>query len=248
MALRFNPPPNWPDPPAGWIPPPGWQPDPSWGPVPEGHRLWRDDRQGGGIHRLTWVLALIAQGSVAAMTFLMGLQWGGWTYTVALLQAGLAAGVILWLQSRWRWWLSVIPVVSAAVTVGLLILYSESDAADSLARESAPLEVVVGHVDDDSCVLNRNEVGAGSHDVVVIAESGPATVRILTGSGDVVFERAALPASDSSEEGGVLEVPAGEDGGEAVRLDPGDYLIECESAGGVSSAKLHVVPARPGFN
>jgi len=114
--------------------------------------------------------------------------------------------------------------------------------------EWAPLEVVVGHVDDDSCVLNRNEVGAGSHDVSVIAESGPATVRIVTGSGDVVFERAALPASDSSSEDGALEVPAGEDGGEAVRLDTGDYLIECATAGGVSSAKLHVVPARPGFD
>ncbi len=43
MALRFNPPPNWPSPPEGFEPPPGWQPDPAWGPAPEGWQLWVDD-------------------------------------------------------------------------------------------------------------------------------------------------------------------------------------------------------------
>lgn len=43
MALRFNPPPNWPAPPEGFVPPAGWQPDPAWGPVPEGWQLWVDD-------------------------------------------------------------------------------------------------------------------------------------------------------------------------------------------------------------
>src|SRR5579863_10003128 len=37
MAMRFNPPPNWPPPPAGW------QPDPSWPPEPPGWQLWVDD-------------------------------------------------------------------------------------------------------------------------------------------------------------------------------------------------------------
>jgi len=40
MSLRYNPPPNWPPPPADWTPPPGWRPDPSWGPPPPGWRLW----------------------------------------------------------------------------------------------------------------------------------------------------------------------------------------------------------------
>ncbi len=40
MSMRFNPPPNWPVPPAGWTPPPGWRPDPSWGPAPPGWQLW----------------------------------------------------------------------------------------------------------------------------------------------------------------------------------------------------------------
>lgn len=43
MALRFNPPPNWPAPPEGFVPPPGWQPDPAWGPAPEGWQLWVED-------------------------------------------------------------------------------------------------------------------------------------------------------------------------------------------------------------
>lgn len=41
--MRFNPPPNWPAPPAGWTPPPGWLPDPSWGPPPEGWLIWTND-------------------------------------------------------------------------------------------------------------------------------------------------------------------------------------------------------------
>lgn len=43
MALRFNPPPNWPAPPEGFNPSPGWQPDPEWGPAPEGWPLWVED-------------------------------------------------------------------------------------------------------------------------------------------------------------------------------------------------------------
>jgi hypothetical protein len=36
----FNPPPNWPAPPPGWVPSPGWSPDPSWGPPPPGWDVW----------------------------------------------------------------------------------------------------------------------------------------------------------------------------------------------------------------
>lgn len=41
--MRYNPPPTWPQPPAGWQPPPGWVPDPSWGPPPPGWVLWVPD-------------------------------------------------------------------------------------------------------------------------------------------------------------------------------------------------------------
>lgn len=41
--MRFNPPPNWPPTPPGWIPPPDWQPDPSWPPPPPGWQLWTSE-------------------------------------------------------------------------------------------------------------------------------------------------------------------------------------------------------------
>lgn len=44
MALRFNPPPNWPKPPEGWQPDAGWRPDPQWGPAPQGWPFWVDER------------------------------------------------------------------------------------------------------------------------------------------------------------------------------------------------------------
>lgn len=40
--LHFQAPPNWPQPPAGWLPGDGWQPDPRWGPAPTGWRFWCD--------------------------------------------------------------------------------------------------------------------------------------------------------------------------------------------------------------
>lgn len=44
---RFNPPPNWPEPPhEGWLPPSDFAPHPTWGPVPAGWRLWAKDRPG----------------------------------------------------------------------------------------------------------------------------------------------------------------------------------------------------------
>jgi len=41
--VRFNPPPDWPQPPAGWVPPPGWKPDPAWPDPPDGWQLWLRD-------------------------------------------------------------------------------------------------------------------------------------------------------------------------------------------------------------
>src|SRR6516165_8541085 len=46
MALRVNPPPNWPAPPPGFVPPPRWQPDPAWPPPPPGWQLWVPDDAG----------------------------------------------------------------------------------------------------------------------------------------------------------------------------------------------------------
>jgi Domain of unknown function (DUF4190)/Septum formation len=43
VGLRFNPPPNWPPPPPGFVPPPRWQPDPAWPAPPPGWQLWVPD-------------------------------------------------------------------------------------------------------------------------------------------------------------------------------------------------------------
>lgn len=39
-GLRFNPPPDWPQPPEGWTPPASWTPDPAWPDPPDGWELW----------------------------------------------------------------------------------------------------------------------------------------------------------------------------------------------------------------
>ncbi|NYH54504.1 Skp family chaperone for outer membrane proteins [Nocardiopsis arvandica] len=39
-GYRFNPPPNWPPTPPGWVPPTGWHPEPAWGPAPGGWPFW----------------------------------------------------------------------------------------------------------------------------------------------------------------------------------------------------------------
>lgn len=63
MASRYNPPPNWPQPPAGWTPEPGWQPNPEWGPPPPGHQLWVEDppqkKSGKGKKILVGVVAAV---------------------------------------------------------------------------------------------------------------------------------------------------------------------------------------------
>jgi hypothetical protein len=43
MSMRYNPPPNWPKPPKGWVPHPGWSADPSWPPPPAGWQVWVED-------------------------------------------------------------------------------------------------------------------------------------------------------------------------------------------------------------
>ncbi|WP_132369813.1 hypothetical protein [Nocardia alba] len=46
MAVRFNPPPNWPVPPPGWKPPLGWQPGSELPPLPSNWTLWIPDDDG----------------------------------------------------------------------------------------------------------------------------------------------------------------------------------------------------------
>jgi hypothetical protein len=50
--MLYNPPPNWPKPPEGWVPPPGWSPDPAWPAPPAGWRLWVEEGTNAALSRL----------------------------------------------------------------------------------------------------------------------------------------------------------------------------------------------------
>ena len=41
--MKFNPPPNWPPFPEGWVPPPGWQAPAEWPNPPWGWVVWLPD-------------------------------------------------------------------------------------------------------------------------------------------------------------------------------------------------------------
>ena len=87
----------------------------------------------------------------------------------------------------------------------------------------APIEVVAK---PDSCLLNRDSVAAGTHEVVVIMEVGSGRVR-LTKDGEVVLDR---PIRDQS---GVADQSE-------IELQQGTYVVECVVDGQTSTADLAV--------
>jgi hypothetical protein len=101
------------------------------------------------------------------------------------------------------------------------------------------LEIVVDSLTGKGCVLNVEEVGAGNHEVVVIAVASPSRVRIVNRSGRVVYEASAEPQDPEDQE-------EGEAAGTApgfVTLTEGRYRVECRSDGGTNeSAELNVLP------
>lgn len=106
--------------------------------------------------------------------------------------------------------------------------------------EVQPLEIIVGNPDPTygPCVLNVDEVGAGTHGVTSVAMAGSARVRIVDPSGAVVYERAIQeePAMIESED--VMQEDQ-----QTVDLQAGDHRVECILADGTHSASLMVVPA-----
>jgi hypothetical protein len=106
------------------------------------------------------------------------------------------------------------------------------------------LEIIAGNPDPEygPCLLNVEEVGAGTHEVTPMSMAGPVTVRILDPSGAVIFERAI---DEHPLEGGGHEVPVGDDG--SVRLAAGEHRVECRLSDGTHTIELLVVPARPGY-
>lgn len=71
--MRFNAPPNWPQPPEGWTPPAGWQPDPAWGPAPPDWQFWISaDKRGTGSKA-----GLVAAAVVLVVVLVIGAAVGG---------------------------------------------------------------------------------------------------------------------------------------------------------------------------
>lgn len=110
--------------------------------------------------------------------------------------------------------------------------------------EVQPLEIIAGNPDPGSgpCLLNVEEVAAGTHEVAPFSLQGKATVRILDPSGAVIFERALEEHAVAGEGHEVLAEDPG-----SVRLGAGDHLVECVLSEGTATTELRVVAARPGF-
>jgi hypothetical protein len=122
-------------------------------------------------------------------------------------------------------------------------------AEETVAPEQRALEVVVAGSGPkgDRCQVNYAEVGAGNHPVAIIASDGQATVRIVNGSGLVVFQADSVspqqPSSAGSDEEPVMV--AADESSQTVRLDAGEYQVECLSGGSTFESPLHVVLTRP---
>ena len=109
--MRFNSPPNWPQPPEGWTPPSGWKPDPSWPKPPAGWPLWvADDEFVISPHRAAVWQAQPTQ------------PWYRRTeYVVLLLIIFFPVGlVLLWLRGDWSVWRR--GIVSAVVGIFAIIV------------------------------------------------------------------------------------------------------------------------------
>ena len=107
---------------------------------------------------------------------------------------------------------------------------------------TAPLEVVANGNDAGRCVLNRESVAAGSHEVVVITEGVQAIVELHDEGGNVLFRQKGDTWPQSSEDETMPEV-AEDAEGDSVELAAGEYTFVCRYRGGpTGEAPLTVVP------
>lgn len=124
--MRFNPPPNWPQPPKGWVPPHGWEPDPSWPQPPWGWPPWVDDDE-----------VLISPGHAVARP-VASLPWYRRTLTVVLLlifffPVGL---VLLWMRPDWS--AGRRAGITALVTALVLIIASNQGPPPATTTQLGP--------------------------------------------------------------------------------------------------------------
>jgi hypothetical protein len=124
--MRFNPPPNWPQPPEGWFPPPGWQPDPSWPQPPFGWPLWVDEDE-----------AFISPGHAPTSPGTR-LPWYRRTVTIVLslilfFPVGL---VLLWMRPDWP--VRRRGVITAVVAALVIIIGATNSPPPSTTTQLSP--------------------------------------------------------------------------------------------------------------
>ena len=108
---------------------------------------------------------------------------------------------------------------------------------------TAPLEVVASGNDVGKCALNREEVAAGRHEVVVITEGTQATVELHDEGGKVLFRQKGDTWPQSSEDETMQEVTEEDAEDDSVKLAAGEYTFVCRYRGGPAGvARLTVVP------
>jgi hypothetical protein len=95
--------------------------------------------------------------------------------------------------------------------------------------EVVPVEVVAAdRADERRCALGRRSMMAGSHETFLLAEGGPAEIRILDEGGAVVFGARVHPRSGSTNH---------------VDFGEGSYRVVCRWPDGETrSVELTVVP------
>lgn len=114
----------------------------------------------------------------------------------------------------------------AVLLPGLLMLSGcLGDAA--VAPGIAPVEVVADSAASEGqrCTLNRYEVGAGVHEVIVIAQGSAVTVRVVGAQGSPVLE---------------TEEDAGGAASTSVELAAGEYDVSCIWASGREQVTFRV--------
>ncbi|WP_139186294.1 hypothetical protein [Arthrobacter subterraneus] len=100
--------------------------------------------------------------------------------------------------------------VLGVILLVLLLLSSMGDPPPD--PSTAPLEVVANSPDDGRCLLNREDVAAGVHEVAVITESSGATVVLRDEAGQTVFqsEDPQVPPADEEPEATGVELVEGQ--------------------------------------
>ena len=121
-TLRYNAPPTWPPPPAGWVPPRGWAPDPTWPPPPAGWEFWLpiDGQSNGATPRS--VLVRVVAAVLLTSVLVLAASAGATTYMVTLGLVAVVLGVVATIAGRSRSWLTDRRAGIAALVLGLVCL------------------------------------------------------------------------------------------------------------------------------